>query len=89
MVILYMLYIIYIILKILFVEIWKYRCQKWESGKPRHKKVAMKAKIIAKKFAQSEIILYLCNIVARMTFGSEICGITIGQIFLSARESVP
>ena len=34
---------------------------KWESGKPRHKKVAMKAKIIAKKLAQSEIILYLCN----------------------------
>ncbi len=34
---------------------------KWESGKPRHKKVAMKAKIIAKKLAQFRNYLYLCN----------------------------
>ena len=62
---------------------------KWESGKPRHKKVAMKAKIIAKKLAQFGNYLYLCNEVARMTSGNENCGITIEQFFLSARESVP
>ena len=62
---------------------------KWESGKPRREKVAMKAKIIAKKLAQFRNYLYLCNIVARMTSSSENCGITIEQFFLSARESVP
>ena len=53
------------------------------------KKVALKTKIIAKKLAQFGNYLYLCNKVARMTSSSENCGITIEQIFLSARESVP
>ena len=59
---------------------------KWETLTSKN---AFKTKIIAKKLAQFRIILYLCNKVARMTSSSENCGITIGQIFLSARESVP
>ena len=59
---------------------------KWETSS---QKVAMKAKIIAKKLAQFRNYLYLCNKVARMTSSSENCGITIGQFFLSARDSVP
>ena len=49
----------------------------------------LKEKVIAKKLAQFGNYLYLCNIVARMTSSGENCGITIEQIFLSARESVP
>ena len=54
---------------------------KWESGKPRREKVAMKAKIIAEKLAQFRNYLYLCNIVARMTSSSENCGITTATNF--------
>ena len=60
---------------------------KWETSPL--KKSLWRQKIIAKKLAQFRNYLYLCNKVARMTSSSENCGITIEQIFLSARESVP
>jgi hypothetical protein len=42
--------------------------EKWKSGKPpSDKKVAYKAKIIAKIFAQFKIFSYLCNVVRSAT----------------------
>ena len=60
---------------------------KWETSPL--KKSLWRQKIIAKKLAQFRNYLYICNKVARMTSSSKNCGITIEQIFLSARESVP
>ena len=49
--------------------------------------VAVFWKIIAKKFGNIRKNPYLCNIVAKMTSATKICGIAKEKIFLSARDS--
>ena len=47
------------------------------------KKIALKVKIIAVFLAQFKKNLYLCNIVAKQTKATKICGIANEKIFVS------
>ena len=48
---------------------------------PKNCEQALFLKIMAKKLAQFRKNSYLCNIVAKVTSGNEICGITMQKIF--------
>ena len=62
---------------------------KWKSGKPHPQQNALEDKNNCEKTCTIRKLFVPLQQVARMTFGSEICGVTGQQIFLSARESVP